>query len=303
MTSSNKNQAGIYFVAVLSMVFWGMSFIWTTIALRHYNPITIIFLRLILSALILFTFLFISGRLQKIRPQDRKLLFLSSLFNPFLYFIGENFGLKLSTPTIAAVIIATIPVFSPIAARITVREKLPFSGYAGIAISFTGIAIMLVNRDLSFNASPMGVALLMFAVFAAVMYSVMLKKLTLSYSPVNIIAYQNLIGIMLFMPLFLLFEFNDFIRVKPSGEAIGAILQLAVFASSLAFIFFTMTIKKLGISRANVFSNLIPAFTALFSYIFIHEMFTPNKIAGISVVIFGVFITQIKKSRNNNSTL
>lgn len=296
MAPSPAEKYKIFAVAILSMVFWGFSFVWTSIVLRYYSPVATIFLRLVISAFILFIFLKYTGKLQKIKKQDTGLLLISSVFNPFLYFLGENYGLKFSSPTIAAVIIATIPVFTPLVARYTIKERLPWINLLGIMISFSGIAVMLINPDLSLNASFRGVTMLLMAVISAVIYSIFLKKLTDRYSPINIIAYQNLIGVMLFMPLFLLFDLESVMATPLTTELVTSLLLLAFFASSLAFIFFTMTVKSLGVSRANVFSNLIPVFTGIFSYIFISEIFTINKVIGIITVILGVFITQVRKT-------
>lgn len=285
----------VYGIAVLSMLFWGMSFVWTSIVLKYYSPIATIFLRLVISGGILIIYLLLSGKLEKIRREDYKLLGMSAIFNPFLYFLGENYGLKFSSPSIAAVIIATIPVFTAIVARYTVKEKLPMINIIGIMISFGGITVMLINPDLTLNASPTGVSMLLFAVASAVAYAIFLKRLTEKYSPMNIIAYQNLIGIVLFLPLFLIFDLHEVVNIRLTSELVTSLLLLAVFASTLAFVFFTMTVKSLGVSRANVFSNLIPVFTGIFSYIFISEIFTVNKVMGIVVVVFGVFITQIRR--------
>jgi drug/metabolite transporter (DMT)-like permease len=293
MTNRFLSKIGIYPIILLSMIFWGMSFVWSTIVFRYYNPITTIFLRLILSSAILFIFIKLSGKLQKIRKEDFGLLFVSALFNPFFYFLGENFGLKFSSPTISAVIIATIPVFTPIAAHFFSNEKVTWMNITGILFSFVGIAVMLVNPDLSLNAAPGGVVFLLGAVASAIIYSVFLKRLIVRYSPLNIIAYQNVIGVVLFLPLFLVFELQHFLTVRPNVELIASLLQLSVFASSLAFIFFAMGVKQIGMVRTNVFSNLIPIFTAIFSVIFISENFSTNKIIGMGIVILGVILTQL----------
>ena len=222
---------------------------------------------------------------------------LSALFNPFLYFLGENFGLQSTSPTISAVIIATIPVFTPVVAFIALKERLSWLNISGIIISFFGIGVMLVNPDLSLGASPLGVTFLLGAVVSAVIYSVFLKKLTRKYSSLTIITYQNALGVMYFLPLFLFFDYDHFITVRPNRELISALLQLSFFASSLAFIFFTMTVKELGVSRTNVFSNLIPVFTAIFSAIFISEIFSLTKIAGMAIVIAGVMFSQVSRKR------
>jgi drug/metabolite transporter (DMT)-like permease len=290
-------RTGVYLILLVSMILWGLSFIWTSIVFKYYHPITTIFLRLVLSSSMLFLVIRLAGKIPRIRKEDYRLFLISSLLNPFFYFLGENFGLKYSTPSISAVVIATIPLFSAILAHFTLRERLSFYTVTGILLSLLGIATMLVNRDLSLNASPRGILFLFFAVFSAVGYSVMLKKLSMRYSPLMIIATQNLLGIFYFLPLFVIFEFNHFITVSITSELIISLLSLSLFASSAAFVLFTIGVREIGVTRANVFSNTIPVFTAVFSFFILSEPFNINKIAGIVIVIFGVFLSQFEKIR------
>jgi drug/metabolite transporter (DMT)-like permease len=282
----------IYLFAVLSMLFWGLSFVWFKIVVKWYDPITIIFLRLIISGLLMIIFMLLTRSWQTIKRKHLKYFLLLSFFQPFCYFLGESFGLTMVSSTIASVIIATIPLFSPIAAYFMVREKVTIHIVAGIVVSFAGILLMLFNPDFSLNASPKGVLLLFIAVFAAVAYSVIIRKISHEYNPVTIITHQNLIGAVYFLPLFLIFDFNHFITVKPTWELISAMLQLAVFASTLAYVFYIMAIKGMGMIKANVFTNLIPVFTGIFSFLILGETFTAFKIAGMILVMFGVLVSQ-----------
>ena len=291
------NRVLTYFLAVTAMLIWGVSFVWTKIVFNYYGPITTVFIRLVISTIILYLISNYVFRREKVSRKDYKLFMISSFLNPFLYFMGESFGLKLVSPTIAAVIISTIPVFTPLAAYFSLKERLSRFNILGIFISFVGILILILKKNLSLNASPHGVLILLVGVAAAVFYTIYLKRLTLKYSPIKIITVQNFIGIFYFLPLFLIFEFNDFIAVKPNFELVSTLLLLAVFASSLAFIFYTISVREIGMSRSNVFSNLMPVFTALFSYFVLSEIFTVNKIVGMIIVITGVFITQIDISK------
>jgi drug/metabolite transporter (DMT)-like permease len=275
------------------MLFWGMSFVWSSILLNYYQPVTIIFIRLIISSCFLFLMMFLLKKRQKISRKDYLLIFLSSVFNPFLYFLGENYGLKYSTSTVTAVIIATIPVFSPVVARITLNERLSWYNITGILISFIGIVVMLMNREMNILIDPKGVLFLSGAVVSALVYSVLLKKLSADYSPLTIIAYQNMIGIFLFMPFFFLLEFNHFLTVKPHLNIVASFLFLGILASSLSYVFYAKTVKTLGISKTNIFTNLIPVFTAIFSFFILSEYFTVLKVAGILIVIAGVIITEM----------
>ncbi len=280
------------------MLFWGLSFIWSAVLLKYYEPVTIIFIRLVLSATLLFAIHYLFFPPEKIAKKDYRLLLLSAFFNPFLYFLCENYGLKFSTPTIAAVVIATIPVFSPVVAFLVVRERLSFLNLIGIAVSFIGVIVMLINRDLSLGADIRGVLFLFGAVLSALFYSVLLKKLTNRYSALILVAWQNLTGIFLFLPVFLLFEVKTAAAVPVTPVIISSFLFLSVLASSVAFVFFAHSIKLIGVSKSNIYSNLIPVFTAFFSYFLLSESINFQKIAGIILVIGGVYLSERTKRLN-----
>ena len=95
----------IYLWLFLAMVLWALSFIWFKMANETYPPITIVFFRLLMAAIILFLFSFFGGFLKNIRWKDIKHFVLLALFNPFLYFIGESNGLTYVSSTTAAVIV------------------------------------------------------------------------------------------------------------------------------------------------------------------------------------------------------
>jgi len=292
-----KIQAPVYLYALVAMLFWGMSFVWSTILLKYYQPVTIIFIRLVLSTVFLFAIILVFRKKERILRKDVKWFLLSALFNPFFYFLGENYGLKFSTSTITAVIIATIPVFSPIAGYMAFREKLGWLNLVGIALSFCGISVMLVSKGYQLEISEIGILCLAGAVISALMYSVMLKKLAESYSPLFIIAIQNLTGIFLFLPLFLFFEAQQAFTVFPTREIISSFLFLSILASSLSFVFFAHSVKVLGVTKANIFSNLIPVFTAIFSFFLLDERFTIQKVIGMVIVIGGVYISEMNRRR------
>ena len=236
MNKSFLQRIGIYPLISLAVIFWGMSYVWTTIVFKYYHPISTIFIRLVISSALLVGYTFLSGKAEKIKKEDRWLLLISALFNPFLYFLFENYGLKNSTPTISAVIIATIPVFVSIVGYFMLKENLSLINIIGILVSFLGIGIMLVNPDFSLNSSWAGILFLSGAVVMAVIYTVLLKRLAHKYSALTIITYQNMIGVIYFLPLFLFFDYKYFITVRPNFELVYSLLSLAVFASTLAFI-------------------------------------------------------------------
>jgi drug/metabolite transporter (DMT)-like permease len=203
----------------------------------------------------------------KIRQEDRRLFFMLALFEPFLYFLGESFGLTYVSSTVCSVIISTIPVLATIGAWLFFSERLKLINYTGIILSFIGIIVFILNRDGSLSINIKGLALLSFAVVSAVGYNLTLSRLVGNYSPVFIVCVQNVLGALFFLPVFLIFDLRTFISAPHSFAAFKPIIALSVFASCAAFILFAFSVKNIGISKANVFSNCIPIFTALFSFI------------------------------------
>jgi len=283
------------------MIFWSFSFIWFKEANVWFRPITIVFLRLVAAVSILTTYLFITGKFVKIRKEDRKLFFLLALFEPFFYFLGESHGLTYVSPTTGSVIISTIPVIATIGAWLFFRERLSNLNYAGIILSFLGIIAFVINRDGSLTFSSAGLAFLGLAVISAVGYNLVLSRLVGAYSPVYIVNVQNVIGAVLFLPVFLITELKDFNPGLITLRSMLPIAELSLFASCGAFILFAFSVRHMGISKANVFTNCIPVFTALFSFILFHEKLSIQQIAGMIIVITGLFLSQTDGRKKNLS--
>ena len=208
--------------------------------------------------------------------------------------MGESFGLKVVSSILASVIVSTIPLFAPILGYLLFREKISLMNLIGILVSFFGVAFIVIDGDFSIAVPWYGIALMFLAVFSALGYSVILKKLTGHYNSFTIISYQNLIGIIFVAPFFAWFEWHDFISTPITKKAIVAVIELSIFASALAFIFFTYGIRRIGITRSNVFVNMIPVFTALFAWYLLDDPMTMKKVMGIAIAISGLFVSQIK---------
>jgi drug/metabolite transporter (DMT)-like permease len=278
---------------VLAMIFWSFSFIWFKIANETFRPITIVFFRLVTATLVLSLFLFFTKGYMKIKKEDRKLFLILALFEPFLYFLGESYGLTYVSATFCSVLISTIPVFAAIAARIIFSERLKGINYAGIILSFIGVLIFIVNRDGTLAFNTKGLLLILLAVLSAVGYNLTLSRLVGGYSAVYIVNVQNIIGALLFLPLFFIIDARELRIADLTLANLRPVLQLSLFASCGAFILFAYSVRHMGISKANVFSNAIPIFTALFSFLLLGDMLTVQNIAGMAVVVAGLFMSQM----------
>ena len=293
-----RQKKGIVYLALfMAMVFWALSFVWIKQAYVTFGPLTTVFFRLIIASILMVGYGWISRSLLKIEKQDLRSFLLLAFFEPFLYFMGESFGLKYVSSTMGAIIISTIPLFSPLAASRFHGEKLPLRTLLGIILSFAGVGIVVFDDSVNFIISPLGIALEFLAVFAAISYTVVLKDLAIKYNATTIITYQNLIGIFLFLPFWAIYESRDLLNTPFDPHAIIAVPELALFASCFAFILYTFSLKRLGMNNANIFINIIPVLTALFAWYLLDEPLTLRKLAGIAVVITGLFLAQVRMKK------
>jgi drug/metabolite transporter (DMT)-like permease len=284
----------VYVGIVMAMIFWSLSFIWYKDVFKFLSPFTTILFRLTISGAILFLVSFIAGRLQPVKKKDLRLFLLLALSEPFFYFIGESLGMQYVTPTIAAVMIALIPLFVPVFAFFVLKEQIIRKNIVGIFISFAGVLLVILNDELRLVASLKGVMLMSVAVASAVAYSIFLRKLASNYNPLTLIAWQNSIGAVLFLPLVLIFEAPQLKTIDFTGGMWVPLLNLSIFASSIAFLLYTYGVQNLGAFRANIFTNAIPVFTAIFSFYMMHERLLSQNILGIVLVVGGLVLSQLK---------
>jgi len=297
MKTLQNSKLYIYTLISLAVFFWGVSYVWTKMAFTFYQPITVMLIRLTISSLLLAGIVRVKKLNERVDRSDYKAFIILSLFSPFFYFIGENFGVYHVSPTVAAVIIATIPVFSPILGYVAFKERVAAVNVLGFIISFLGILVMVLDTRLQFTASPIGIFWLFFAVLSALVNVVFLKKLAIKYSSFTIIRVQNFLGALFFLPVFLVMDLGEFVHIRPSWEAVGALFALAVFGSTLAFMFYTSGVRAIGIARTAIFANLIPVVAAITSFLFLKEIINASRIIGMLIVITGLLMTQISNIR------
>jgi drug/metabolite transporter (DMT)-like permease len=305
MQTKPTNNLFIYVMLVFAMLFWGTSFIFTSILLASLDPISIVFFRIVLSSIMLWIIIALFFRNEKITFSLFKWIAILALFQPFAYFMGETYGLQRVSPVVTSLIIATIPVFTTIVMRLFFKAKLTVLNFAGIFISLFGVVLMITGKNIQIDVDVFGLLLLFMAVFAAVGYGVILNKILFVVHPVWLIAIQNTVAILYFLPLYMGLRATPnfdhdavFTFLSPQQEVWACIGILALFCSSLAFIFYSMGIGKIGVSRSAVFTNLVPIFAAITSFFILGERLTLLKIAGIVVVVVGLVLTQKKGLRN-----
>ena len=139
----------VYIASMFAILLWGMSYIWTDRLIGQGIPIFyFVFVRIFMAGIILFLFNTAYARIKRIQKQDLGKFLLLAFFEPFIYFICETFGLKLTgSPTISAMVIATIPIFSIGAGIAFFNEKISILNVVGISLSLIGIVLVAMAKE------------------------------------------------------------------------------------------------------------------------------------------------------------
>ncbi len=285
----------IYIASMFAIALWGMSYIWTDKLIAQGIPVFyFVFVRIFLAGIILFLFNTAYARIKRIQKQDVGKFLLLAFFEPFIYFICETFGLKLTgSPTISAMVIATIPIFSIGAGIIFFKEKINGVNIAGITLSLIGIVLVAMAKGNLGEHFIWGITLLLIAVIAEVGHASITKSLSGNYSSQTIVMYQFLIGSVYLFPLFLWKGIDGFdYETYFDGDVWYPIICLAVLCSSLAFSLWVSTIKNLGVAKSSIFSALIPVAAAIIAWLIGHEMLNQRQWTGIAISTLGVILSQ-----------
>ena len=290
----------IYIASIFAITLWGMSYIWTDKLIALDIPIFyFVFVRILLAGIVLFLFNTAYGRIKRIQKQDLPKFLLLAFFEPFIYFICETYGLKLTgSPTLSAMVVATIPIFSIGAGIFFFKEKINFINVIGIVFSLIGIVMVAMAKGELGENFIWGVVLLLAAVISEVGHASITKSLSGNYSSQIIVMYQFLIGAVYLLPLFIWKGLDGFdAKVYFSAEVWYPLICLAVLCSSLAFSLWVSTIKNLGVAKSSIFSALIPVAAAVIAWVLGHELLNSRQWIGIIISTFGVILSQYNKKK------
>ena len=288
---------------VFAMLCWAGAGIAVKEALVVFSPLTLIVLRFSLAiVLMMLVGLLFRGHevlgLQRVEKRDIPLFVLGGLFQPFLYFIFETYTYQsFASPTIAEAMLSTQPIMAPILAFIILREKVTRNNVVGILISTMGMLLLLLVGANNFAlGNPWGVLLAIVTVSMSVGYTIILRRIPTRYSSLSIVFYVQLVALVLFYVVWGVFDrqsLQDTIApLSADLSPVIAVGYLAVFASVTAFILFCYTVRQIGVTRANVFNNVRPVFTALLMWVIFDEQLPIWKWVGIIVIVIGLFISQ-----------
>lgn len=280
---------------MLSVVLiWGFNFTVLKFALHDLAPLAFNALRFGAATLALLTIMRLRRESFQVRRQDLVPVILLGFGGHTLYQALFINGMALTTPAVAALLMATSPLFVALFGALLGIERLRLTVMAGIVLSFVGIALLIVGGqgEISWrNGTLLGDLLILLAAMMWAVYTLGGKPLLGRYSPLKLNALTMIPG----TTLLALLSIPQLARQNWSAVTPGAWTALAystTFAVVVAYVLWYTSVQRVGGARTAVYSNLTPVVASLVSWLVMKESLTPVQIAGAAVVILGILLAR-----------
>lgn len=278
-----------FLLLILLGAMFGSSFVLMKIAVNTIPTFYVVFLRLVVAFLVLFGFMKIKQ--YQLPPVSEKkfwkiiiLLGFTANIIPFALITWAESSIN---SNLAAIYMATIPIFSLLLAHIiTEDEKINQRKIMGCCIAFIGVLFLLWEDvgDISINLFAQ-IACVLAAISYA--YSRIVSK---QISTVNFVVISVCIlgsGVISMLPFVFFFSYPeiDTSSIKP----LFAVLLLGIFPTALAFVILYKLIRDVGVVFMTSVNYLVPVFALFWGFVILNEPIDSKLIVALCLISLGVF--------------
>src|ERR1035438_5758875 len=283
----------IYFV-------WGSTFLAIRVGVREVPPLVLASMRFFVAGAVLFAWMRLSGTPS---PSRREWLAASVLaVCIFVVDYGLLFWAEQRVPSgIAAVMLATIPVFMALSEIVFLRtQRLTFRLALALLVGIGGVSV-LVSRSVSLGEAPIDRAGAIALVIAAMSWSIasaLTRKLPLPASKVMSSGAQMLAGgILLALAAALLGEFRGFNIHAVSRGAWFALAYLIVVGSIVGFTAYVWLIHHESPTKVGTYAYVNPVVAVIVGYFLGGETVGPRTLIGTLLVLVSVVVITTTRAR------
>jgi drug/metabolite transporter (DMT)-like permease len=300
--SSTTQSTGLfnrpYLLLSLASFFWALNFVLGRYVAGHVPPVALSFVRWTGAFLIVLPFAWPKLKSDWSAIRDRlAFMLLVSLTGIATYNTLAYYGLQYTEALNALLIQSAAPLFVALWAFLLLGVRLTWAQAAGIAISLTGVLVILTRGDpealssIRFNRGDIVLtgALLIFALYAT------LTSRRPNIHPLSFLAFTTGCGALMLIPP-LGIEITSGYTLKADLETILMLVYVVIFPSTLAYLFYNRGVELIGPNRSAPFFHLMPVFGSLMAIAFLGERLQLFHGVGYALVLCGVFIAARKSS-------
>jgi len=262
-------------------VIWGIPYLMIRVAVRELAPVTLVFFRTAIAAVLLLPFALWRGDLRPLVAHWRALLLYTGIEVALPWFLLADAETELSS-SLTGLLLAAVPLVGAVIVALTgERERQGRRRWLGLLIGIVGVAAIV-----GLDVSQVHVVPLLELACVAVCYAIgpiIVARSLSDAPPLGVVVASLALTAVVYLPL-AVFRWPD---SMPSEHVIESVLGLAIICTALAFIIFFALIAEVGPVRATVITYINPAVAAVVGFALLDERITVGMIGGFVLVIIG----------------
>lgn len=285
--------------AFVAAVLFGSSVVAVRVAVQDVPPLSLAVLRFGQGGLLLVLVLLLLGarNLLRVKWHDLPLLILLGAILFTVFPVTFNASLHLIEASRGALILATIPLWSALLARMARSERLAPRQVVGVLLTLGGVGLALAERGLGWQdglGSLAGDGLMLVTALCGAAYAVLAQRAFVRYTALTVTTYAMVLGTLLLLPAALV---EGLVGVLPQldWQTAALLVFLGVLGGALGFFLWTFALTRLTPTQVAVFINLNPLVAMVLAAALLAERLTIVFAAGFGAVVLGVLLVNWPK--------
>jgi drug/metabolite transporter (DMT)-like permease len=283
----------------VTVIFWGFNFAMIKMAIDGLNeavpghggePVVAALVRWVLMMPLLYGVCRLMKLDMSLNREEWLPLLIAGFVASGAYMVLFVIGMQTAPASSGAVALATAPIFMAIFSILTKHDRFRWSLLIGSVVAFAGVAWVITGRTIGQADGDAKGTLIVLASAIVWAYSVILMKPILArHHPLKVMTLSLPGAGLALIPFGLMPTLQtDWAAVTPQGW-IG-LTYLIIFAGAIAFTCYYIGLSHLGPARTGMIQYLIPPTAYVGAWLIRGEELRLPQIAGLAVVILGVFI-------------
>lgn len=283
--------------AILTIVFWGTSFVSTKVLINHgFSAVQIFTIRFAATYLMLLLAGVRHIRFRADSLKDELFFVLGGVTGCTVYFWAENTALTISQSSNVSLIVCTNPLLIMLVGIFLFkREQLTRLQIAGSLITFAGMVLVVLNGKFILKLSPVGDMLAFCAAIAWTVYAYSTEKVRSRYSPLFAIRKIFFYGFLTSLPIFVLDPHPIPWEAFKEPVVMGNYLCLCIFSNLFGYLIWNKVMDKLGTVLASNYIYALPLITIITAALTIGEHISSLAIAGAAAIVIGMIMAEYKR--------
>ena len=300
MNNKKMHTMSLVFALLASAIF-GMSFMFSKLALEVANPTVLLAFRFAIAFGAMSLAILVNAIVGKVRG---KALFafslkgkpvgslvLLGLIQPVLYFFCENYGILYTSSAVAGTIIAVVPIACILMDVLVLHEKVTRRQVICAVLCIGGVALIYMGGET--HISLLGLLLLLMTVGCDAAYYTLSHRAAEKFTAFEVTYVMFTVGMAFFIPAALIqgagHMAETFLPAMESGAFWGAVIYLGLVSSVVAYFLLNFATARLTVSEASLFSNVTTVVSVLAGVVLLKEPFGVWQMLGVAVILVCVY--------------